>query len=114
MEATTLEEILLFYRGIILHPDYPLPATGHEEPEIQWHTETRTDGLKGHIYTDGACVPHKIPELARAAAGVVVLNDEGQKPSPEAEADGRILSCFLDEPHLQGWEHRHHLHLPLS
>ena len=36
-------------------------------------------GLQGHIYTDGACVPHKIPEFARAAAGVVVLNDEGQK-----------------------------------
>ena len=79
MAATSLEEILLFYRGTILHPDHPLPAEELKQVEIQWHNGYEADTITGQIYTDGACKPHKIRELSRAAAGVVTLNEEGQK-----------------------------------
>ena len=75
---------MMFYRGIIIHPDNPLPAEEVEQATIQWHSGRTSSYITGQIYTDGACAPHKIWDLSRAAAGVAMIDEAGNKAATSA------------------------------
>ena len=63
----------------MLHPEHPAPARETSQINIKWHKESTDNRIQGQVYTDGACTPHKIPELSRAAPGVIMMDDEGAK-----------------------------------
>ena len=80
LDATSVEDMLLYFRGIMLHPRRPQPDQGTDAIQITWHGAPEKDNrFTGDIFTDGACTPHVIPELTRAAAGVVLLDEQSNK-----------------------------------
>ena len=74
--AASIEDMLLYYRGIMLHPARPEPEMKTQATEITWYSHTQQDALTGQIFTDSACKPHVIPELTRAAPGVVLMDEQ--------------------------------------
>ena len=102
LAAASVEDMLLYYRGIMLHPRHPQPDSGTDAIEIIWHDPQEQDkGFTGDLFTDGACTQHVIPELTRAATGVVLLDEQGnrrasiQKPVPRHYPQSAPAAEFL-------------------
>ena len=72
---------LLYSTGLIGNPaadEMPLPSDTTCEEATGWEDGALRIFESGHVYVDGSCVPHIIPELSRAAWAVVQTDDQGR------------------------------------